>query len=1156
MARRYPQDICDKMFMNTRVTDSDPNIVARFYRPYNGKSHDYTDPYIREYVQTISGDDYDDYGVVPKTIDMSLLAISRYFRNPHPYDEHFTQLYESAALFLDLEFKDCIGSKKISFDEALSDLDGTKSPGWPWTLMYNTKNDLWGSPHVSFFDEYWQSLATDDPVKVFCSASVKEELRQKLKIKMKNCRTVVCMDAFHLAASCMMYSDYSSRFKKAKLTNCSALGQSFLQGGAQKIVDYIDVFGPATCFSADARQYDSRFTGFVFRLITQHFKRSIFELTKDDLKRLENLTSDLYNAPIVGLDGHVYYRETGSVSGHLMTTINNIQKNFLDWFVMWLELAPTHLKTYSAFKELVRLLFVGDDIIGSAHPSTHSFFNIPNILAVSKKLDMEYTFDQTDGKFCDIEGTTFCSQRFVKTTLPKYGSMYLPVLDQRRMEASAYHYNTEGTLSHSVIRACGLRVATFADPSTRKFFSDALISLRRQAVHRNDAAAIRELSANLTDTQLWNLYTGYEFDFMAAPQQMIRPLIHTPHVETVCATLHSSEHSNSPTRIISAHVSETILLPRIQVYTMPNSKNRRRSNMAAAGAVTPARGVRLRKPRGRVGSRRTTGNHTASQSSVLVAGPARTKSSKPSALRTGLRGIASAIHPIGGHIFDAAAGAWDKIFGSGKYNIRYNSLWTRGGPGIGPKPEFSQGSEPGSIRVRWHDVCVNADILSANYPNFQVQNQYYLNPLNSSTHPWLRAIALDYLEYRYHGIIWYYESTSGDAVSSTDSALGQVIGATDYNVADSNFSTRAQMLETFACEDDKPSKNFYHPVECAADDGPVKWRFNTTSSTLSGVTGDPRLYFLGSTQWATVGQQASFIVGNVRIIFDVEFRKPSTVTIATNAMSFGIPSTNGSVIMDSVGGYLANGQAFGNPYSLNTSSKVVTFSNANALSQGGNAWPIGNYNLSVYSKIACLNGSSGSYSLNTFTQEVLPAASSGFAYPSDYFQGSVSGSTPVTNQSYGNAQQSSGVQCTNGSLVAAAHYHPLLDLPLTYSTPSSGYDYWYTANYFVSWDPRAHPLFVLDLPIYNSSLTGPTRIIQTAMFTLAYAGPGTNQYSGSYGVTDIIPKGPPRSVSTPQIELLADPEPDDSKDEEQPDDLTQIKMQLSILNQKLSSYKH
>jgi len=352
MARRYPQDICDKMYMNTRVTDSDPNIVARFYRPYNGKSHDYTDPYIREYVQTISGDDYDDYGVVPKTIDMSLLAISRYFRNPHPYDEHFTQLYESAALFLDLEFKDCIGSKKISFDEALSDLDGTKSPGWPWTLMYNTKNDLWGSPHVSFFDEYWQSLATDDPVKVFCSASVKEELRQKFKIKMKNCRTVVCMDAFHLAASCMMYSDYSSRFKKAKLTNCSALGQSFLQGGAQKIVDYIDVFGPATCFSADAKQYDSRFTGFVFRLITQHFKRSIFELTKDDLKRLENLTSDLYNAPIVGLDGHVYYRETGSVSGHLMTTINNIQKNFLDWFVMWLELAPTHLNTYSASRSL------------------------------------------------------------------------------------------------------------------------------------------------------------------------------------------------------------------------------------------------------------------------------------------------------------------------------------------------------------------------------------------------------------------------------------------------------------------------------------------------------------------------------------------------------------------------------------------------------------------------------------------------------------------------------------------------------------------------------------------------------------------------------------------------------------------------------------
>ena len=128
-----------------------------------------------------------------------------------------------------------------------------------------------------------------------------------------------------------------------------------------------------------------------------------------------------------------------------------------------------------------------------------------------------------------------------------------------------------------------------------------------------------------------------------------------------------------------------------------------------------------------------------------------------------------------------------------------------------------------------------------------------------------------------------FRSTAGDSVSSTNSALGEVVLSTCYNSASpftTSSSKSALMNEEFAVST-KPSHSVIHAIECAPTQTPMDKLY--TRSSASGVNPpasgtDIRLYDLGSLAVATFGQQAASVtLGELWITYEVILFKPRTI---------------------------------------------------------------------------------------------------------------------------------------------------------------------------------------------------------------------------------------------------------------------------------------
>lgn len=207
----------------------------------------------------------------------------------------------------------------------------------------------------------------------------------------------------------------------------------------------------------------------------------------------------------------------------------------------------------------------------------------------------------------------------------------------------------------------------------------------------------------------------------------------------------------------------------------------------------------------------------------------------------------------------------EKISGFGDYKIQSNSIM-RGGM---TAPQIVNTTNKGGVVVRFREYLqdIPATIAFTN-------NIFYLNPGQQKTFPWLSTFAKNWQQYRWRGLIFEFGSTSSDAVLSTatSSALGTISMATDYDVLDTNYTNKREMLNTVFSNSSKPSCSFIHPIECKRSQTPISVQYVRTGGYPEG--GDPRLYDLGKFQIATEGMQAaSGSVGELWVTYEVEFFK-------------------------------------------------------------------------------------------------------------------------------------------------------------------------------------------------------------------------------------------------------------------------------------------
>lgn len=199
------------------------------------------------------------------------------------------------------------------------------------------------------------------------------------------------------------------------------------------------------------------------------------------------------------------------------------------------------------------------------------------------------------------------------------------------------------------------------------------------------------------------------------------------------------------------------------------------------------------------------------------------------------------------------------IMGTGAYDMS-------GSPSLlaSPVPDMHSAQDAG-VRICHKEFVAN--VYSST--TFSV-NTYSINPGDSTTFPWLASQARGYQKYEFKGLAFCYKKLSANALNSTNTALGEVIGATEYSMHTPSPTDKQYVLNLCGARAAAPSESNVYPVECNARD-----RITKNLLVRSGSTdGDLQLFDAGKFYIATDGSQASAKVGELYVCYDIIMRQP------------------------------------------------------------------------------------------------------------------------------------------------------------------------------------------------------------------------------------------------------------------------------------------
>lgn len=258
----------------------------------------------------------------------------------------------------------------------------------------------------------------------------------------------------------------------------------------------------------------------------------------------------------------------------------------------------------------------------------------------------------------------------------------------------------------------------------------------------------------------------------------------------------------------------------------------------------------------------------------------------------GPKGLSRRIKGKGGFFSDIGRGVDNvgnligKLTGLGDYNVGgmkfvRNSLLGMdvGGTNSGVLPTVSNKSD--AFIVTHKEFLGNVSTAGAAF----AINGFKINPGLSETFPWLANIAVNFMEWEPLGIVFQYKTTSVDALNSTDTGLGSVLLATDYNSSNPNFSSKEEMDNTTYVSSTKPSCSVLHPIECSPSENTQKIYFVRQGGLGAGQ--DPTRYDLGNFQIATVGNpEENVTLGELWVSYQIRFRKPYLTSIGLGAPQY------------------------------------------------------------------------------------------------------------------------------------------------------------------------------------------------------------------------------------------------------------------------------
>jgi len=261
------------------------------------------------------------------------------------------------------------------------------------------------------------------------------------------------------------------------------------------------------------------------------------------------------------------------------------------------------------------------------------------------------------------------------------------------------------------------------------------------------------------------------------------------------------------------------------------------------------------------------------------------KNKNPAKSRSIISSVGNAVGSILGipKLGTTASSIMSSITGRGAYKVRSNSFMNASDA----IPQFDKNLD-GSIVLSHREMVT--DVLGSQRFN---SNVYLIDPTVASTFPYLANVAINFEQFEFLGLVFCYNPTSGNSVASSNTALGTVIMATEYDVSKPVFGSKTEMESYEYCTSCVPSEPMLHPIECNPKldvlnsryvGGPAR-QFKYPLSTLPAISNvdsesaqlslAANLQTLGRLQLATVGQQVdNSDLGELWVSYKIKLMKP------------------------------------------------------------------------------------------------------------------------------------------------------------------------------------------------------------------------------------------------------------------------------------------
>ena len=218
------------------------------------------------------------------------------------------------------------------------------------------------------------------------------------------------------------------------------------------------------------------------------------------------------------------------------------------------------------------------------------------------------------------------------------------------------------------------------------------------------------------------------------------------------------------------------------------------------------------------------------------------------------------------------------VTGFGEYHVKSNALYE------GSQVPFVRNEPLVNGTTISHREYLMDVTTSSTAGEFKIQS-FDINPALGTTFEWLAQIAANYEEYVMEGLLFVFRSMSADALNSTNTALGNLIMATQYNSYLPDFVNKAEMESHNYSMSGKPCEDMIHPIECDPHQNASLVMFCRNGAVPEGA--DRRLYDLGRFFIATTGFQAANVnIGELHLTYQVTLMKPRLWTALGRAMPY------------------------------------------------------------------------------------------------------------------------------------------------------------------------------------------------------------------------------------------------------------------------------